>query len=72
MGMSLFGVKLLNTDAVYFRTGSFSDIISGVNYVYNTYRNTGRPSVASMSLGGDAYTPLDNAVNNVRLLYQPP
>jgi cerevisin len=44
-------------------SGSNSDVISGVNYAYNAYKASGRPSIATMSLGGSAYTALDTAVS---------
>ncbi|KAG8709385.1 subtilisin-like serine protease, partial [Ceratobasidium sp. 423] len=40
-----------------------SDIIAGVNYVVSQVKSSGRPSVATMSLGGDADTALDAAVS---------
>jgi cerevisin len=43
-------------------SGSISDIISGMNWVSQTAANTGRPSIVSMSLGGSASRPLDQAV----------
>ncbi|KAF8597654.1 putative subtilisin-like serine protease [Ceratobasidium sp. AG-I] len=44
-------------------SGSNSDVISGVNYAYNAFKASGRPSIATMSLGGSAYTALDTAVS---------
>ncbi|KAF9648145.1 serine protease [Thelephora ganbajun] len=46
-------------------SGSFSDIISGVNWVATTAPGTGRPSVASMSLGGGFSAAINTAVNNL-------
>lgn len=40
--------------------------ISGLNFVINSARASGRPSIVSMSLGGGASTSLDNAVASVR------
>ncbi|KAJ1306423.1 hypothetical protein OPQ81_007426 [Rhizoctonia solani] len=40
-----------------------SDIIAGVNYVVSQAKSSGRPSIATMSLGGDADTAIDNAVS---------
>ncbi|KAG8714145.1 subtilisin-like serine protease [Ceratobasidium sp. 395] len=45
-------------------SGSYSDIISGVNYAYNSAKSSGRPSIATMSLGGPADASLDSAINN--------
>ncbi|KAF9642310.1 serine protease [Thelephora ganbajun] len=42
-----------------------ADGISGVDWVRTTAPTTGRPSVASMSLGGDFSTSLNDAVNNL-------
>ena len=39
--------------------------ISGVDWVASTAGSTGRPSVASMSLGGSTFEPVDLAVANV-------
>lgn len=39
--------------------------ISGIDWVATTVRTTGRPSVASMSIQGGAFDPVDDAVNNV-------
>ncbi|KAF9521960.1 serine protease [Crepidotus variabilis] len=43
-------------------TGSTSNIISGLNWVKDNVKKTGRPSVISMSLGGGGNEALDNAV----------
>ncbi|KAG9120599.1 subtilisin-like serine protease [Ceratobasidium sp. 392] len=56
---SAIAVKVLSDSG----SGSNSDVISGVNYAYNAFKSSGRPSVATMSLGGSAYTALDTAVN---------
>jgi len=39
--------------------------ISGVDWVATTAGSSGRPSVASMSLGGSTFEPVDLAVANV-------
>jgi hypothetical protein len=39
--------------------------ISGIDWVATTVASTGRPSVASMSIQGGAYDPVDDAVTNV-------
>ncbi|KAF8597653.1 subtilisin-like protein [Ceratobasidium sp. AG-I] len=44
-------------------SGAYSDIISGVNYAYSSYKSSGKPSVATMSLGGSANTALDSAIS---------
>ncbi|QRV89193.1 cuticle-degrading protease [Ceratobasidium sp. AG-Ba] len=56
---NIIAVKVLSDSG----SGSNSDVISGVNYAYNQFKATGRPSIATMSLGGSAYTALDNAVS---------
>ncbi len=40
--------------------------VSGLNWVATQARSSGRPSIATMSLGGGASTSLDNAVASVR------
>lgn len=44
--------------------------VSGLNFVLTSARSSGRPSIATMSLGGGASTSLDNAVASVRLLFE--
>ncbi|QRV74428.1 cuticle-degrading protease [Ceratobasidium sp. AG-Ba] len=55
---NIIAVKVLSDSG----SGSNSDVISGVNYAYNQFKASGRPSIATMSLGGGANTALDNAV----------
>lgn len=55
----VIAVKVLSDDG----SGSTSNIIAGLNYVVAQYRQNGIPSIISMSLGGAANTPLDQAVN---------
>ena len=43
-------------------SGVYSDIIPGVNYAYSSYKSSGKPSVATMSLGGSANSALDTAI----------
>jgi len=43
-------------------SGNISDVIAGVNWVATEARRTGKPSVASMSLGGGVSPALDSAV----------
>ena len=46
-------------------SGSYSDIISGVNYAYNKFLSNRAPSIATMSLGGAKSAALDTAVSKV-------
>lgn len=39
--------------------------ISGIDWVATSVASSGRPSVASMSIQGGAYDPVDDAVTNV-------
>jgi len=55
---SIIAVKVLSDGG----SGSFSDIVSGLNFVINSAQASGRPSIVSMSLGGGISTTLDNAV----------
>lgn len=43
------------------------DSVSGLNFVLTSVQASGRPSIATMSLGGGATTSLDNAVASVSL-----
>ena len=54
-GIRLHAIKVLNCAG----SGSWSDVISGINYVAGT---TTRPAVANMSLGGPQNTAVDDAV----------
>jgi subtilisin family serine protease len=54
-GIRLHPVKVLNCAG----SGSWSDVISGINYVAGT---STRPAVANMSLGGPQNSAVDNAV----------
>jgi cerevisin len=56
---SLIGVKVLSDNG----SGVTSDIIAGVNWVVTNAQSTGKPSIASMSLGGGVSDALDSAVN---------
>ncbi|KAF9453837.1 serine protease [Macrolepiota fuliginosa MF-IS2] len=58
---NLIAVKVLNDAG----DGYISDIVSGLNYILNSVSNSGRPSVVSMSLGGDASTSLDSAITTL-------
>ncbi|KAH7337443.1 serine protease [Rhizoctonia solani] len=44
-------------------SGSYSDIIAGVNYVVTSAASSGRPSIATLSLGGSANSALDSAIS---------
>ncbi|RXW14507.1 hypothetical protein EST38_g11344 [Candolleomyces aberdarensis] len=55
---NIIAVQVLNSSG----SGSTSGIISGLNWVLSQARASGRPSIASLSLGGSAATSLDNAV----------
>ncbi|OBZ79180.1 Cuticle-degrading protease [Grifola frondosa] len=54
----LIAVKVLSDSG----SGFVSDIVSGLSWVATQVQASGRPSIATMSLGGGASTPLDNAV----------
>ncbi|MEN9561872.1 MAG: hypothetical protein RIR73_116 [Chloroflexota bacterium] len=52
----LHAIRVLNCGG----SGSYSGVIAGVDWVANNHI---KPAVANMSLGGSAFTTLDNAVN---------
>ncbi|KAG8741725.1 subtilisin-like serine protease [Ceratobasidium sp. 414] len=56
---NIIAVKVLSDAG----SGTNSDVIAGINYAYNQARASGRPSVATMSLGGGANTAVDSAVS---------
>ncbi len=56
-GVDLVAVRVLDCSG----TGSYSDVIAGVDYVTGDHA-AGTPAVANMSLGGPASTALDDAV----------
>ncbi|CDO71600.1 hypothetical protein BN946_scf184911.g70 [Trametes cinnabarina] len=58
---NLIAVKVLSDQG----SGSVSDIVSGLNWVSQQAAASGRPSIASLSLGGSASTALDNAVTSL-------
>ncbi|KAG5651221.1 hypothetical protein H0H81_009433 [Sphagnurus paluster] len=58
---NLIAVKVLSDQG----SGAVSDIVSGLNFVATSARSSGRPSIASLSLGGGASTALDNAVTSL-------
>jgi len=57
-GANLIAVKVLNAGG----SGSYSGIIAGIQWVTTTYQSSGRPAVASMSLGGTADGGMNAAV----------
>ncbi len=58
----LYGVRVLNCT----NTGSWSGIISGINFVINDVRNNNRrPAVANMSLGGGFNSSVNTATANL-------
>ncbi|KAG8723317.1 subtilisin-like serine protease [Ceratobasidium sp. 395] len=57
---SLIAVKVLSDSG----SGSNSDVIAGVQYVMTSAQESGRQSVANMSLGGTRSSSLDDAVRN--------
>jgi len=57
---TLIAVKVLSCSG----SGSYSGVVSGVNYVVSSYNTRKNPSLANMSLGGPISAILDNAVTN--------
>ncbi len=55
--VKLYAVRVLDCDG----SGSFSGVIAGMDWVT---ANRVLPAVANMSLGGGAYTPIDDALKN--------
>lgn len=58
---NLIAVKVLSDSG----SGSVSDIVSGLDWVATQVSSSGRPSIATLSLGGSASTTLDNAVTSL-------
>jgi len=58
--VTLIAVKVLDCDG----SGSYSGIISGINYTLQQKKTRGNPAVANMSLGGPKSTTLDSAINS--------
>ncbi|HJR46134.1 MAG TPA: S8 family serine peptidase [Actinomycetota bacterium] len=56
--VSLVGVRVLNCSG----SGSWSDVIAGIEWVTDRHLTQGGPSVANMSLGGGANQAVDDAV----------
>ncbi|KAH7345462.1 subtilase [Rhizoctonia solani] len=55
----------LNPNTVLSDTGSgtYWDIIARVNYVVSSAASSGRPSIATLSIGGSTNSALDSAIN---------
>jgi len=58
-GAHIIGVKVLDRGG----SGSWSDVISGINYCVQNKQRTGKPSLANMSLGGGRQEAVNRAVN---------
>lgn len=59
----------LNT-SFYRSSPIFSNSISGIEWVGTQHRTRGGPSVVTMSLGGSASLPLNDAVETVCVLFR--
>ncbi|TFK69041.1 serine protease [Pluteus cervinus] len=55
---SIIAVKVLSDGG----SGAYSDVISGLDWVISAAATSHKPSIVSMSLGGPAFTPVDQAV----------
>lgn len=60
---NVIAVKVLSDSG----NGSWSDIISGLNWVANAAGNSGRPSIASLSFGGEYVDSVNSAATNLVL-----
>jgi len=58
-GIKIIGVKVLDRGG----SGSWSDVIAGIDYTVAQKRSTNKPSVANMSLGGGKNDAVNRAVN---------
>jgi len=58
-GIHLIGVKVLDRGG----SGSWADVISGINYCVSEKQKSGKPSTANMSLGGGKQDSVNRAVN---------
>jgi len=58
-GVHIIGVKVLDRGG----SGSWADVISGIQYAVNKKRETGRPSFANLSLGGGKIDSVNRAVD---------
>ncbi|KAH7094146.1 peptidase 1 [Auriculariales sp. MPI-PUGE-AT-0066] len=56
---NLISVKVLDSAG----SGTLANVVGGFNYVGTAAKSTGRPSLASASLGGSASTSIDDAVS---------
>lgn len=45
-------------------TGTIDDIIAGIDWTYNDFKNSASPSIATMSIGGALNQALNDAVKN--------
>ncbi|KAG8694143.1 subtilisin-like serine protease [Ceratobasidium sp. 395] len=57
---NVIAIKVLNRKG----RGQTSDIIGGINWAYNAFKQGSRPAIATMSLSGIADDATDEAVNN--------
>lgn len=57
----LIGVKVLGDNG----SGTTSNIIDGLNWILTNIQSTGKPSIVSMSLGGEISQALDDVVNSL-------
>jgi len=57
---NLYAVKVLNDTG----TGSITDVISGISWVVSQAKNSERPSIINLSLGGGISSALDNSATN--------
>jgi len=58
---TLVAVKVLDDGG----SGSYSGIISGLDWILSQYKKTTKPTVINMSLGGPIYNPLNTAVSKL-------
>jgi subtilisin family serine protease len=58
-GIKIIGVKVLDRSG----SGSWADVIAGINYAVNQKKATGKPSVANLSLGGGKMDSVNRAVD---------
>ncbi|KDQ13719.1 hypothetical protein BOTBODRAFT_55960 [Botryobasidium botryosum FD-172 SS1] len=55
---NVIAVKVLSDGG----SGAWSDIIAGVNYIVSSAKSSGRPTIATLSLGGGAIQSVDDSV----------
>lgn len=58
--VTLYAVRVLGCNG----SGSYAGVIAGIDWVTSNAGQTGRPSVANMSLGGGVSSAVDDAVRN--------